>query len=74
MNKGGRPRVEDPRNKKYIIRLNKKEENILEETCELTGMGRSDVFRTALNRMLEEERFNDKFPTSPLLDKHLNER
>lgn len=59
MAKKGRPPLEDPKNKRCMIRLNNAENDILQSVRKMTGMGEADVFRTALERMYEEERRNN---------------
>lgn len=56
MAKRGRPPVDDPRGKKYLVRVNKKELGLLDNVRKMTGMNSAaDVFRTALERMYREE-------------------
>lgn len=72
MGRRGRPYSKDKRNKQCMIRINEAEDELLAETCKMTGMGQADVFRTALERMYWEEKYKDIFPLSPLLDKRMN--
>lgn len=72
MGRRGRPYSKDKRKKQCMIRINDAEDNMLVETCKLTGMGQADVFRTALERMWKEEQFKDEHPLSPILDKRRN--
>ena len=48
MGRRGRPYSKDPRDKQYIIRMNNDENDILKKCCDITGMGKADVFRTSL--------------------------
>ena len=52
----GRKPIEDPRDTRYLVRVNKKELGILEEVRKSTGMSAADVFRTALERMYDSEK------------------
>lgn len=56
MARRGRPYSKDKRKKHCMIRINDTENNMLSETCKLTGMGQADVFRTALEKMYKAER------------------
>lgn len=81
MARRGRPFVEDRRDKKYMIRVNDVEEEMLNYICKVTGMGRADVFRTALERTYHAESMRngecselgegskEEYPMSPILDK-----
>ena len=71
MAKRGRPFSDDPRRKDCRVRINMAENEMLEETCRMTGMGQADVFRTALERMFKEEKFKEEHPLSPLHDKRM---
>lgn len=52
----GRKRLEDPRSTRYVIRINNKETGLLNDVRKMTGMrSAADIFRTALERMYEEE-------------------
>ena len=51
----GRPFSKDPRKKHCMIRVNDKEERMIEDVRKMTGMNQADVFRTALERMHEDE-------------------
>ncbi len=55
MAKKGRPVCENPRSVRCIFRLTDSESSRLDDICKMSGMGRSDVMRTALERMFEEE-------------------
>lgn len=59
MAKRGRKPIEDPRDTRYLVRVNKKELDILEEVRKSTGMSAADIFRTALERMYDFEQ-NEK--------------
>lgn len=50
MSKRGRPFKEDARKVQYKVRMNEEELNRLERLSKMTGMGKSDVFRTALEK------------------------
>lgn len=71
MAKRGRPFSDDPRRKDCRVRINMAENEMLEETCRMTGMIATDVFRTALERMYHDEKFKEEHPLSPLLDKRM---
>lgn len=58
MAKKGRPFSDDPRRKDCRVRINMAENEMLKETCRMTGMIATDVFRTALERMYREEKRN----------------
>ena len=68
MAKRGRPFSDDPRRKDCRVRINMAENEMLEETCRMTGMIATDVFRTALERLYREEKFKEEHPVSPLHD------
>lgn len=55
MGRRGRPYSKDPRKKHYMIRINDKENKMLEDCCKMTGMGQADVFRVALEKLYEKE-------------------
>lgn len=69
MAKRGRPFSDDPRRKDCRVRINMAENEMLEETCRMTGMIATDVFRTALEKLYREEKFKEEHPISPLHDK-----
>lgn len=73
MAKRGRPFSDDPRRKDCRVRINMAENEMLEETCRMTGMIATDVFRTALERMFKEEKFKEDHPLSPIFDKRYKE-
>ena len=73
MAKRGRPFSDDPRRKDCRVRINMAENEMLEETCRMTGMIATDVFRTALERMFKEEKFKEDHPLSPIVDKRYKE-
>lgn len=50
MAKRGRPPKDDSRDYKYCLRLNSEDEARLRRICEKTGMGRSDVLRTLIEK------------------------
>lgn len=60
MGRRGRPYSKDPRKKHYMIRINDKENKMLEDCCNMTGMGQADVFRTALEKLYKTESNRDK--------------
>lgn len=78
MAKRGRPFSDDPRRKDCRVRINMAENEMLEETCRMTGMIATDVFRTALERMYHaecmrngerselEEKFKEEHPLSSI--------
>lgn len=53
MAKRGRPFKEDPRKNQYRLRLNDVEHSRLVNLSKTTGMSRSDVLRTALEKYEE---------------------
>lgn len=55
MGRRGRPFSKDPRKKHCMVRINDKEETILDECYKMTCMGRADVFRTALELLHDKE-------------------
>lgn len=69
MSKKGRPFSDNPRGEQYRLRMTKDERDMLEDVCELTGMNKADVLRTAVERMFKEEKFKEEHPLSPLHDK-----
>ena len=69
MAKKGRPFSDDPRRKDCRVRINMAENEMLTETCRMTGMIATDVFRTALEKLYREEKFKEEHPSSPLYDK-----
>lgn len=48
--KAGRPPLENPRDYRITVRVDKGEKEILEKVCEMTGKGKNDVIRSAVNR------------------------
>ena len=52
----GRPPLENPREYRITVRVDKNEKKILETICEITGKGKNDVIRTAITRYYEELR------------------
>lgn len=53
MAKTGRPPLENPRDYRITVRVDKDEREILETICEITGKGKNDVIRTAVMRYYE---------------------
>lgn len=53
MAKTGRPPLENPRNYRITVRVDKNEKETLEMMCEITGKGKNEVIRAALNRYYE---------------------
>ena len=51
--KTGRPPLENPRDYRITVRVDKSEREILETICEITGKGKNDVIRTAVLRYYE---------------------
>lgn len=51
--KTGRPPLENPRDYRITVRVDKDEREILETICEITGKGKNDVIRTAVMRYYE---------------------
>ena len=49
----GRPPLENPRDYRITVRVDKEEREILETICEITGKGKNDVIRTAVLRYYE---------------------
>ena len=56
MAKRGRPPKDDSRDYQYCLRLNDVEKARLNRLCEMTGMGKSDAIRTALEKYETEEK------------------
>lgn len=52
--KTGRPPLENPRDYRITVRVDKNEKEILEAICEITGKGKNEVIRTAVLRYYEE--------------------
>ena len=52
--KTGRPPLENPRDYRITVRVDKDEKEILETICEITGKGKNEVIRTAVLRYYEE--------------------
>ena len=52
--KTGRPPLENPRDYRITVRVDKDEKEILEAICEITGKGKNEVIRTAVLRYYEE--------------------
>ena len=52
--KTGRPPLENPRDYRITVRVDKNEKIILETICEMTGKGKNEVIRTAVLRYYEE--------------------
>ena len=50
MAKRGRPPKDDSRDYQYCLRLNDYEAARLNRLCEMTGMGKSDVIRTLIEK------------------------
>ena len=53
MAKTGRPPLENPRDYRITVRVDKNEKETLEMMCEITGKGKNEVIRAALNRYYE---------------------
>lgn len=53
----GRPKKEDSRDKQYRVRLNEKEDEMLEYASNVTGKQKSEIFRQALVEYYEKVRF-----------------
>ena len=51
--KTGRPPLENRRDYRITVRVDKEEREILETICEITGKGKNDVIRTAVMRYYE---------------------
>lgn len=51
--KTGRPPLENRRDYRITVRVDKDEREILETICEITGKGKNDVIRTAVMRYYE---------------------
>lgn len=51
--KTGRPPLENPRDYRITVRVDKEEKEILEAICEITGKGKNDAIRTAVKRYYE---------------------
>ena len=51
--KTGRPPLENRRDYRITVRVDKDEREILETICEITGKGKNDVIRTAVLRYYE---------------------
>lgn len=49
----GRPPLENPRDYRITVRVDKEEKRIIETICEITGKGKNDVIRTAVKRYHE---------------------
>lgn len=52
--KTGRPPLENPRDYRITVRVDKNEKEILEAICEITGKGKNEIIRTAVLRYYEE--------------------
>ena len=52
--KTGRPPLENPRDYRITVRVDKDEKEILETICEITGKGKNEVIRTAVLQYYEE--------------------
>ena len=50
----GRPPLENPREYRITVRVDKDEKENLEAICEMTGKGKNEVIRTAVLRYYEE--------------------
>lgn len=51
MAKRGRPPKDDSRYYKFCLRLNDEELGCLNEICEMTGMSKSDVIRSIIEKL-----------------------
>ena len=49
----GRPPLENARDYRITVRVDKDEREILERVCEMTGKGKNEVIRTAVKRYYE---------------------
>ena len=54
-NKMGRPKVKDPATNQLRIRLSDNDLKKLNECCELTGKNKSDVIRTGIDLVLNQD-------------------
>ena len=59
MENRGRKPIADPRDTSYLVRVNRKELDILEKVRKSTGMSAADVFRTALEKMYHAEGYEE---------------
>ena len=53
MAKTGRPPLDNPREYRITVRVDKDEKEMLEKICEITGKGKNEVIRTAVKRYYE---------------------
>ena len=53
--KTGRPKVDNPKEIRYSIRLDRETEARLQEYCERHGLSRGEAIRIAIGRLLEKE-------------------
>lgn len=53
MAKTGRPPLDNPREYRITVRVDKDEKEMLEKICEVTGKGKNEVIRTAVKRYYE---------------------
>ena len=58
--KMGRPKAENPREIKFTFRMNKEENEMLEELCVITGENRNQSIRTAVIKYYEYLMSNTK--------------
>lgn len=53
MARTGRPPLENPRDYRITVRVDKTERELLETICEITGKGKNEVIRTAISMYYE---------------------
>lgn len=53
MARTGRPPLENPRDYRITVRVDKSERELLETICEITGKGKNEVIRTAISMYYE---------------------
>ena len=49
----GRPPLENPRDYRITVRVDKDDKKMLETVCEITGKGKNEVIRTAIKKYFE---------------------
>lgn len=50
----GRPPLDNPRDYRITVRVNKDDKRMLESVCEITGKGKNEVIRTAIKKYFEQ--------------------
>ena len=54
MAKRGRPKKENPKNHRYVVRLDSMENQLLSEACEKTGKNKAELIRDTVMSVIKK--------------------